>query len=308
VPSVADLAGFGTVGGVPGPPAAFASGFRSLRVDTGPVALHAVVGGSGPPVVLLCGWPQTWYAWRLLMPALARDFTVVAPDPRGVGRSGVPADGYDTGTLAADVAALMATLHHDRFAVVGHDIGMWTGYALAADHPDRVARLAVAEAVIPGLTPSPPLLGPREAAERLWHFGFNRVDGLAEALVAGREAAFLASQFSAKAATPLAADAVAHYVAAVARGPEALRGSLAPYRALEATMAQNARRGAAPLAVPVLAVGGGRSTGGLVGATMALVALDLRAVVLPGCGHYPAEEDPQGLLAVLGEFLAPWRG
>src|SRR5215470_18152361 len=82
-------------------------------------------GGEGPPLLLLHGWPQTWYAWRLVMPALARDFSVIAPDQRGTGLSGKPKDGYDTGTLASDLVALMDALGHQRFAMAGHDVGMW---------------------------------------------------------------------------------------------------------------------------------------------------------------------------------------
>src|ERR687892_493271 len=87
-------------------------------------------------------------AWRMLMPALARDFHVVAVDQRGIGLSDKPQDGYDTGTLAGDLVALMEALGHQRFAVVGHDTGLIISYALAADHPDRVDRLVVAE--VPG--------------------------------------------------------------------------------------------------------------------------------------------------------------
>ena len=96
-----------------------------------------VTGGDGPPLLLMHGWPQTWYAWRLMMPTLARHFQVIAPDQRGTGLSGKPEGGYDTGTLAGDLVALMDALGHRRFAVAGHDTGMWIGYALAADHPAR---------------------------------------------------------------------------------------------------------------------------------------------------------------------------
>ena len=79
------------------------------------------------------GWPENWYAWRRVMPALARDFEVIAVDQRGIGRSDKPASGYDTGTLAGDLVALMDALGHERFAVVGHDTGHFISYALAAD-------------------------------------------------------------------------------------------------------------------------------------------------------------------------------
>ena len=112
-------------------PDGFTDVFTSRLVEVNGLRLHAVTGGEGPPLLLINGWPQTWYAWREVMPALAREHTVVAVDPRGAGLSDKPVDGYDAGTLAADLVALMAALGHERFDVVGHDIGMWTGYALA---------------------------------------------------------------------------------------------------------------------------------------------------------------------------------
>ncbi len=267
------------------------------------VRLHAVVGGDGLPVLLICGWPQTWYAWRLVMPALARDYHVVAVDPRGVGDSDKPTGGYDTGTLAGDLVALMAALGHDRFSVVGHDVGLWIGYAIAADHPDRVARLAVAEAVLPGVSPSPPLLGPGAGNARLWHFAFNRLDHLNEQLVVGREHLYFGFQFSSKAVVPLAPHAVDHYIAALC-SPDALRCSFSFYRALDETMAQNAARAERRLSLPVLAIAGGGWLGDVVGETMGLVADDVTSVVIPGCGHYPAEEAPEAVGEVLGRFLA----
>ena len=133
--------GPGSVAGAPNLPAGFADTFTSRYIDTGELRLHAVIGGDGPPLLLVHGWPETWYAWRLLMPALARDFQVIAVDQRGIGLSDKPADGYDTGTLAGDLVALMDALGHQRFAVVGHDTGFAISYALAADHPERVDRV-----------------------------------------------------------------------------------------------------------------------------------------------------------------------
>lgn len=124
--------GPGSVSGAPRLPAGFTDTFTSRYVDTGELRLHAVVGGEGPPLLLVHGWPQTWYAWRMLMPALAEDFEVIAVDQRGIGLSDKPADGYDTGTLAADLVALMETLGHERFAMYGTDTGMPIAYALAA--------------------------------------------------------------------------------------------------------------------------------------------------------------------------------
>jgi pimeloyl-ACP methyl ester carboxylesterase len=280
------------------------NGFEHRLVHSGAVRLHAVVGGDGPPVLLICGWPQTWYAWRLVMPGLAAaGHRVVAVDTRGVGGSDKPARGYDTGTLAQDMVALMAALGHARFAVAGHDVGLWIAYALAADHPERVERLAVAEALLPGVSPSPPLLGPVAANARLWHFAFNRLDDVNEQLVRDREHVYFGHQFESKAVVPLAADAVDHYLA-VLRAPEALRCSFAFYRALDETMAQNAVRAERPLSMPGLTIAGAGWLGDLVEQTMCLVADDVSSVVIPECGHYPAEEAPAAVGEALARFLA----
>ena len=167
--------GPGSVRGAPNLPPGFTDTFTSRFVDTGQLRLHAVTGGQGPPLLLVHGWPQTWYAWRMLMPALARDFQVVAVDQRGIGLTDKPPDGYDTGTLASDLVGLMEALGHRRFAMYGTDVGMPIAYALAADHPERLERLVVSEAPLPGVTPSPPLFLPPLLNARLWHLAFNQL-------------------------------------------------------------------------------------------------------------------------------------
>jgi pimeloyl-ACP methyl ester carboxylesterase len=289
----------------PGLPAGFADVFESVLVSTSRLRHHAVVGGRGPALLLINGWPQTWYAWRHVMLALAQHHTVVAVEPRGSGRSDKPGDGYDTGSLAEDLAAVMAELGHAEYAVLGHDVGMWIGFALAADHPERVTRLAVTEAAIPGISADPAFFGSDRANDRLFHFGFNRLGRLNEELVRGREALFFGHQFATKTAPGRLLDphAVEVYVAALTGDAEALRASFEPYRAIEETVRQNARRRGTRLSLPVLAVGGGDSVGAAVGATMSAVADDVTAVVLDGCGHFPAEEQPEEFLAEVLPFL-----
>ncbi len=267
------------------------------------------IGGDGPPLLLVHGWPQSGYAWRHVMPALARDFTVVAPDQRGVGLTGKPADGYDTGALARDLVALMDALGHPRFALYGTDTGMPIAYALAVDHPDRVERLAVSEAQLPGVSASPPLFVPPAINARLWHLMFNQLPAeVNEALVRGREEIFFGAEFDASAGTnKLPGDLVAYYVGRLANDPDALRGSFGFYRAVNATIAQNEERKARRLAIPVLAIGGAESAGDGIGNAMKLVADDVQSVVLNGAGHWVAEQAPGALLEALTAFLAPYR-
>ena len=298
--------GPGSVTGAPNLPAGFTDTFTSRFIETGDVRLHAVVGGDGPPLLLIHGWPENWYAWRHVMPALARDFTVIAVDQRGIGLSDKPATGYDTGTLAEDLVAMMSSLGHDRFAVVGHDTGFAIGYALAADHPERVARVALAE--IPGPpahAASPPVFVPSFVNNKLWHIPFNRVEDLPEQLITGREDIYFGYEFAIQGGT-LPAEMIDYYVGLVSN-PDSLRGSLGFYRGLDTTLAQNDERTSQPLTMPVLAIGGSGSYGDHVGDAMKPLANDVQTVVISGAGHWVAEEAPDQMVTALTAFLAPYR-
>jgi len=299
--------GPGSVSGAPNLPAGFTDTFTSRYIDTGEVRLHAVIGGDGPPLLLVHGWPESWYGWRMLMPTLAREFQVIAVDQRGMGLSDKPADGYDTGTLASDLVALMDALGHQRFAVVGHDTGFAISYALAADHPDRVERVALAEIPgSPGAAPSPPVFVPGPINDRLWHLPFNRLDKINEQLVEGREDVFFGWEFDA-AAKKLPDDVIAYYVRGLSN-PDSLRSSFGFYRALDTTIAQDGERKTRRLTMPVLAIGGAASFGEHVGEALQLVANDVQSVVIADTGHFVAEEAPEEMLAALTPFLAPYRG
>lgn len=298
--------GPGSVSQAPNLPAGFTDTFTSRYVDAGGVRLHAVVGGDGPPLLLVHGWPQNWYAWRMLMPTLARDFKVIAVDQRGMGLSDKPEDGYDPGTQANDMVALMDALGHQRFAVVGTDTGLPIGYALAADHPDRIDRVALAEVPgPPGAVPSPPMFAPGPLNDRFWHIPFNRINKLNEQLVQGREKLFFSWEFTIQGGK-LPDDLIDYYVGLLSN-PDSLRGSFGLYRAWDAMMTQNEKRKNTRLAMPVLAIGGAASSGDKVGEAMKLLADDVQTAVIPNSGHFVAEEAPDAMLAALTAFLAPYR-
>jgi pimeloyl-ACP methyl ester carboxylesterase len=245
----------------------------------------------------------------MLMPTLARDFQVIAVDQRGIGLSDKPEDGYDTGTLADDMVALMDALGHQRFAMYGTDTGMPIAYAVAADHRDRLDRLVVSEAPLPGVSPTPPLFLPPQLNAKFWHLAFNQLPAeVNEQLVRGREDIFFGAEFAASAGTnKLPDDAVKYYIDILRSGPDALRGSFELYRAFPTIIAQNQQRKARRLTLPVLAIGGAESGGEGVAGTMKLVADDVQGVVLAGTGHWVAEQAPEELLAALTAFLAPYR-
>jgi pimeloyl-ACP methyl ester carboxylesterase len=297
--------GPGSVSGAPYLPPGFTDTFTSRYVDTGELRLHAVIGGHGPPLLLVHGWPQNWYQYRLVMPALARNFEVIAVDQRGIGLSDKPRGGYDSGTQANDMVALMDALGHQRFAMAGFDTGMPITHAAAADHPDRLERVVVGEGLVPGVTPSPPLFISGVLNDRLWHVPFNGLAKLNEQLVRGREDVYIGFEYAAWAGTPLPPEVVRYYVDRVASDPEALRGSFEFYRALD--FAESEQRKTRRLTMPVLAIGGSEGTGDAAANTMKLVADDVQSVVIPGSGHWVAEEAPDELLSALTAFLAPYR-
>ncbi|UJB31508.1 alpha/beta fold hydrolase [Chromobacterium sp. Beijing] len=264
--------------------------------------VHVVTAGGGRPVLLIPGWPQTWFAWRHVMRALAaRGFQAIAVDPPGTGLSSRPDSGYDTGAVAATLRQVMSRLGHERYQVVGHDVGMWLAYALASDHPGVVSRLALTEAVIPGLAPAPSIFAPPEENIFLWHFMFNQLADLPETLIAGRERAYLDFMFQRWSwrRNRVAAEV---YIDAYS-SPGGLRGGFAYYRAIPETIRQNQRRAQSKLAMPVLAIGAEHATGKAPLDTMRGRADDLRGVVIPDCGHFIMEEAADEFIAELLPFL-----
>ncbi|MBS0562352.1 MAG: alpha/beta fold hydrolase, partial [Proteobacteria bacterium] len=153
------------------------------------VKMHYAEAGEGPPLVLLHGFPETWYEWRHVIPLLVGDgFRVIAPDLRGLGDTSRPAAGYDKRRVAADVIELLTQhLRLDAIGLAGHDWGGPVAYALARSAPALVRRLAILDVVIPG-DGSP---GGISQGGRRWHHGFHRTPHVPEALTAGRETIYL---------------------------------------------------------------------------------------------------------------------
>ncbi|MET7638454.1 alpha/beta hydrolase [Streptomyces sp. NPDC005438] len=270
--------------------------------------LHYVTAGVGPrTVVLLHGFPQTWWEWNRVIPLLTgQGFRVVAPDYRGAGNSWRPPAGYDKWTMAGDIHSLLRD-HLDirqPVAVVGHDIGMMVAYAYAARYRDHTSHLAVIDAPLPGTE----VFDRLRADPRVWHFAFHATPDLPELLVTGRERPYLQSFFNARIFDPSAVDDhdLDVYVSAYS-APGALRAGFEVYRAFDRDAADNRadleRHGR--LTLPVLAVAGTLSTTGpLMGPMMGEVAERVTALRVPDTGHWVPEENPRALAEALLRFLA----
>ena len=265
------------------------------------VRLHYVAAGNGEPVVLVHGFPQTWYEWRRMIPALAERFTVIAPDYRGAGHSSRPVTGYDKRTMATDLRELVRHLGFERAAIVGHDIGLMVAYSYAAQFPEATSKLVAIDAPLPGTK-----VWDRISVDpRVWHFAFHGARDLPETLVAGREREYLtffvnARIYNTAAFTPEDLD---HYVRAYAE-PGAMRAGFEVYRAFEQDVRDNRELMKNRLTMPVLAVGGAHSTSGpLIEEMMREVADDVTGVVIPESAHWIPEENPDALLESLATFL-----
>lgn len=304
---ISSATGFGSVSDVPRLPEAFRDTFNSYYVDTVKVRLHVVIGGYGPPLLLHCGWPQCWYAWRYLMLPLSRQYTVIAIDPRGLGISGKPADGFDVNSLAADMFSLMDVLGHSQFALVGHDIGVMVGYAMAASRPERLTRVALGEGTIPGASPSPEMVpDDRRMSDFLWHFAFNRALEVNERLVEGREDIYFNYQFSTKAGSPDAVPQYARdfYIELLRRVPGTLASSFNYYRAVDDTIPQVRKLYSSQVDTPIFAFAGALACGPMVENELRTLATNVTSLIIPDCGHFPAEEQPEVLLSALMGFLS----
>jgi pimeloyl-ACP methyl ester carboxylesterase len=255
-------------------------------------------GGSGSVVVLLHGYAETSDSWGPLAAELVKGYTVIVPDLRGMGRSSRPQTGYDKKTQAGDIRAVVLALGHDRASVVSHDIGIMVAYAYAARYPDKVERLVVMDAPLPGIAPWDEIV--RNPA--LWHFSLHGPD--AERLVQGRERIYLDRIWNDFTGDPSKPDeATRAYYASQYAQPGAMRAGFAQFTAFAQDAEDNKIFQQTKLTVPVLAIGGEKSFGAIQAAVMRNVANDVREAVVPGAGHWLMEESPSFTIALIQEFL-----
>jgi len=254
--------------------------------------------GSGPVVVLVHGYAENSDSWAPLAADLMKDHTVVVPDLRGIGRSSKPEGGYDKKTQAKDLRAVVTTLGFDNTSVVAHDIGNMVAYAYAAMYPDKVSRLVVMDAPIPGIEPwNTILLNPG-----VWHFNFHGPD--AERLVAGRERIYFDRIWNDFTGDPSKPDvATRNFFTATYAQPGGMRAGFAQFTAFSQDAADNRVFERVKLTMPVLAVGGEKSFGPVQAVIMRHVAINVHEAVVPNSGHWLMEESPAYTVSLVRKFL-----
>jgi pimeloyl-ACP methyl ester carboxylesterase len=277
-------------------------GYQSLTADVHGVNIHYLKGGEGKKLlVLLHGFGETSHMWVPFFQEFGADYTVIAPDIRGLGDSSRPASGYDKKTAAVDIRELVNSLGYESIDLVGHDIGLMVAYAYAAQYPSEVGKLALLEAPIPGIG---------EVWEkvyndgRLWHFHF--VDSrFALPLVAGRERIFLDHFWEEMTPnTQAMPEADRRFYTEAYAQEGAMRAAFEYFKAFDPRDAEDNRRFAArKLAMPVLVITGDKSMGDVLETQARMVAENVTAIKFADTGHWLTEERPAETKAALRKFF-----
>jgi len=262
-------------------------GAESRFAQVNGIRMHYVKMGEGHLLILLHGWPQTWYEWRKVMPALARNFTVIAPDLRGLGLSEKTQTGYDKHTIANDVAALIKHLGEKSAIVVGHDMGGKVAYVLSLLHPELVMKLILVDCMPPGTENMDPAKG------GMWHYGFHMAAEFPEMLTKGREREYISAQMKSwlhqkDAITQDALDEYAKYYAS----PGGMTAGFNYYRALTDDAKFLVAYADRKFAMPILTVAGRYGVSDNLFKAMRQKADNLQGVIAEESGHFVPEEAP----------------
>jgi pimeloyl-ACP methyl ester carboxylesterase len=277
--------------------------YTHYKTNVNGILIHYVMsGGKGDPIVLLHGWPQTWYEWRQIIPKLIdNNYTVIAPDLRGLGDSEKPQTGYDTKTVAEDIYHLIKKLGYNKIYLVAHDLGGPVAYAYAAAHPQDVHKMVILDTLLPGF-------GLEEAGtfspNGLWHFSFHAVRDLPEELTNGKEDVYLNWFYDwTYNQSAITSEAREEYIKQYSK-PGAMRAGFEYYRAVFEDAKQNKEYAKEKLLdIPILTIGGEAGLGNLTTTSFQKVANNVIGITLPNTGHFIPEERPNYLIKKILEFF-----
>ncbi|NUB46470.1 alpha/beta hydrolase [Fertoebacter nigrum] len=288
-----------TVDRTTGNPGPMPKGARSEFVEVNDIQLHYVTMGSGAPMILLHGWPQTWWSWRHVMERFSDRYTVIAADLRGCGLSEITKTGYDKANLAKDIAELIDKVAGGKAIVVSHDMGGKTSYMLAHLYPDRIEKLVMSDCQVPGKE------NPNTLDGRGWHFGFHQAENFPEMLTEGRERAYIGAQLHnwSYSKTLFSEEEITEYARQYTR-PGGMTAGFNLYKAMPQDSALAETFHGKPLPFPVMTVAGRHGANNYLGDAMKLEASDFVGHIIPDCGHFVVKEAFEEFCAHLDEFLA----
>jgi pimeloyl-ACP methyl ester carboxylesterase len=281
-------------------PAAPASGFKHQVASVGGINIHYVTGGTGEPLVLLHGFGQNWYMWNRLLPELAKHFTVIAPDLPGLGESGKPDSGYDKKTMAAHIHDMVKQLGFQNINLAGHDIGLMVAYAYAAQFGGEVKKLALMDALLPGVEPVW-----SQVKASAWWFGFFGWPASGQ-IVAGKEKEFLTNFWPlvGHVPHPFTDEETNEFVRAYSTSGSTT-GAFHWFGGFEQDAIDNKIFMKKKLRMPVLAMGGEFFGAAFLTDHCKLVAENVTASNIKGSGHWIVQENtPQVQKDLLDFFTA----
>lgn len=283
------------------------TGFVHRYATVEGIRMHYVSAGNpaGETLVLLAGFPQSWYAWQKVMQLMGTDYHIIALDLPGQGDSDRPETGYDTRSLAGKVHGLLAQLNITRYYLAAHDVGAWVAWPYAVLYSSEIKRLALLDAGIPGITLPDALPVTPDKAWRTWHFAFHAIPDLPEALISGRERIYLEWFLKRKTACPavFSDEDIDEYLR-VLLASGGLRAGLAYYRSVTLSAAQNrALQQQGKLTMPILAISAESGSIADMAAPLRPFAQDVSGVLIPCCGHFLPEEQPEAVARELSAFF-----
>jgi pimeloyl-ACP methyl ester carboxylesterase len=267
-------------------PASTPSNFKHANATINGVNVHYVIGGTGDPLVLVHGFGQNWYMWNRILPELSKHFTVIAPDLPGLGESGKPDSGYDKKTLAAYIHGLVRQLGYNQVNLAGHDIGLMVAYAYATQFSSEVKRLALMDALLPGVEPVW-----SQVKASAWWFGFFGFPVAGE-LVAGKERLFLTNFWPqvGHVKNPFTTEEANEFIRAYAvKG--GTTGAFHWFGAFDQDAKDNKEFMKKKLKMPLLAMGGEYFGAAFLVEHCKLVAEDVKGSNIKGAGHWIVQEN-----------------
>ncbi|MEI9910250.1 MAG: alpha/beta hydrolase [Bacteroidota bacterium] len=284
-------------------------GFENGYAEVNGVNIHYVAGGNGQPLVLLPGWPETWWSYHKIMPLLAEKYHVIVVDIRGMGSSGRPAEGYDKKTMAKDIYELIHRLGYQKVYMAGHDIGSQVAWSFAANYPDATSKLIILDVPHPDETwfsiPMLPALGTFSdkidaAHPYVWWFAFHQVKELPEKMLAGRAGIEHEWFFKYLLYNEAAINSLDRAVYAAAyNSAGGIRSGNAWYQTFSQDIADEKKY--KKLEMPVLGIGGPGF--GWLQSVIPGKTVNSKVVQAEGSGHFIAEEKPEAAARFMIDFL-----